>query len=329
MISNIQALRAFAALGVVLYHTDLRIPGLLHTDYLGVAIFFVISGFIMSYIARTSAVDFLRRRIVRIVPLYWIGLLIYAGLIVVVYPMMGKQTDNIVTVSSFVQDMLFIPKIDGHGANIKPALQVGWTLNLEMYFYVLFAAAMMVSRKYAPMIAATVVAITWLAARSLNLPPMIEFWGHDYTIFFSLGVAAYFISRSVNFAPIIGIAVTLVGVAALGFYITGGHTSAHYSAPFLIVLGAVLLEQSNVFIKSPAILSIGTASYALYLFHPFVIGLGNTVAPTQRGELWLSTLLVFLAVTFALAIHRMIERPITDLIRTTRVISPVETQAAQ
>ena len=49
MISNIQVLRAFAALAVVFYHTGYFIDGRVHTDFQGVAVFFVISGFIMVY----------------------------------------------------------------------------------------------------------------------------------------------------------------------------------------------------------------------------------------------------------------------------------------
>ena len=72
MLFNIQALRGFAALAVAFYHTDYRLPGDLHTDFRGVAIFFVISGFIMCFITRADPNDFLMKRAIRIVPMYWL-----------------------------------------------------------------------------------------------------------------------------------------------------------------------------------------------------------------------------------------------------------------
>ena len=75
MIQNIQALRAFAAISVALYHTGYNLFGV-STDFYGVAVFFVISGFIMCHISMRNGSEndpkiFILHRIVRIVPLYW------------------------------------------------------------------------------------------------------------------------------------------------------------------------------------------------------------------------------------------------------------------
>ena len=70
LLFNLQFLRGFAALGVVFYHTDFRLAGEWHTDFSGVAIFFVISGFIMCFITRVDADRFLVKRLIRIVPMY-------------------------------------------------------------------------------------------------------------------------------------------------------------------------------------------------------------------------------------------------------------------
>jgi exopolysaccharide production protein ExoZ len=72
VISNLQFLRAFAALGVVLYHANFQLVPGVHTDLQGVAIFFVVSGFIMCFITRDGADHFLGNRFVRIVPIYWL-----------------------------------------------------------------------------------------------------------------------------------------------------------------------------------------------------------------------------------------------------------------
>jgi len=70
-INNVQALRGFAALLVVLGHTEYAPPGMRPLGTFGVDIFFVISGFIMAMIVDRNPEKFLLRRFVRILPLYW------------------------------------------------------------------------------------------------------------------------------------------------------------------------------------------------------------------------------------------------------------------
>ena len=74
--NNIQILRGLAALAVAHYHTGALIFGV-HTDFSGVCVFFVISGFIMNHINRTDADQFRVKRLIRIVPLYWFASAFY------------------------------------------------------------------------------------------------------------------------------------------------------------------------------------------------------------------------------------------------------------
>ncbi|HEX9432895.1 MAG TPA: acyltransferase [Burkholderiales bacterium] len=70
MLDSVQALRALAALCVVVYHVDFVARGAF-----GVDIFFVISGFIICHVTAADHDGFLRKRLIRIVPLYWTGTL--------------------------------------------------------------------------------------------------------------------------------------------------------------------------------------------------------------------------------------------------------------
>ena len=70
-INNLQALRAYAALAVVVYHTGFIFPHMEQMGKFGVDIFFVISGYIMARICETDTRCFLRRRLIRILPPYW------------------------------------------------------------------------------------------------------------------------------------------------------------------------------------------------------------------------------------------------------------------
>jgi peptidoglycan/LPS O-acetylase OafA/YrhL len=71
-LNNLQVLRAFAAVSVALYHTFYILPGMQIFGSFGVDVFFVISGYIMARILHKSPDFFLRRRIIRIVPPYWL-----------------------------------------------------------------------------------------------------------------------------------------------------------------------------------------------------------------------------------------------------------------
>ena len=74
MIYNLQLLRALAALAVVYFHVTseagLGLP--VNIGAHGVDVFFVISGFIIAYIGARSPDGFLLRRLIRIVPFYWL-----------------------------------------------------------------------------------------------------------------------------------------------------------------------------------------------------------------------------------------------------------------
>ena len=313
MLANIQVLRAFAALAVVAYHTNYRLPGLLHTDFLGVATFFVISGFIMSYIRETAGV-FLIRRIIRIVPLYWLGTCLYAGMVVLIYTRIGKATDNTVTLSTFLQDLFFIPRFDGSDVLIYPVLGVGWTLNLEMYFYTLFAAMLFIDRQRAPILVGFALLTFWIVAKVFTLSPLVAFLAHDYVVYFVFGIAVFYLWRSIPKNATIGGSFLVGGFCLLvHFAISSGELSAKLAPP-MIVLGALILEGAGYPMKFRAPLLIGSASYALYLFHPFVIGLARaTLAPDSSAAV--VTMICTACLLLAILIHKLVEIPTLSTLR--------------
>jgi exopolysaccharide production protein ExoZ len=111
-ILNLQVLRGFAALGVVFYHTDFRLAGDWHTEFSGVAIFFVLSGFIMSYISQNGEQDFLFKRLIRIVPLYWIAT---ATMLIIGYRFAIFRPSTLMSgdpplIVNILRSMLFLPR---------------------------------------------------------------------------------------------------------------------------------------------------------------------------------------------------------------------------
>ena len=147
---SIQYLRALAALMVVLHHA------ITQNDWLynpiegyyafawGADIFFVISGFIMYVAARNeNHADFLGRRIIRVVPLYW-GATFALLAINTHFHIWGINSGDF---SHLIKSLFFIPDYSPyHPDMLWPYLIQGWTLNYEMLFYLIFFFGLMVKR---------------------------------------------------------------------------------------------------------------------------------------------------------------------------------------
>ncbi|HGH5415705.1 TPA: acyltransferase family protein [Citrobacter freundii] len=158
MLKSIQSLRGVAAWLVVIHHIhQIMLPsGIGYKNFdstiiafsSGVDLFFVISGFIIynSIMAsKSSAFIFLAKRLWRVVPLYWFYTFA-AVILTVLWPGIILQPN--VETGEVLKSFLFIPYINKEFGVHLPFLTVGWTLNYEMYFYVISFFALLISRKY-------------------------------------------------------------------------------------------------------------------------------------------------------------------------------------
>jgi exopolysaccharide production protein ExoZ len=147
VIRNVQVLRAVAALLVVFIHLDTLLAslGLPVFGGGGVDVFFVISGFIMVYttsLRDTGPWSFFADRIARIVPLYWSLTLALIVLNFVAPALLHSQA----TWRELIESLVFVPFEKPNGL-IAPVLYVGWTLNYEMFFYLLFAGGLLLHNR--------------------------------------------------------------------------------------------------------------------------------------------------------------------------------------
>lgn len=158
-IHTLQAMRAIAAWLVITDHSLLEIshnePGnpISHIAWTlgsgGICAFFVISGFIMVHICwesfgrQAAAADFLRRRVIRIVPLYWLAT--FAAL---AYHRVSATHGAHAGWSDLACSLAFIP-YSGDDGSWRPILPQGWTLNFEMMFYAVFALGLTLPRQIA------------------------------------------------------------------------------------------------------------------------------------------------------------------------------------
>lgn len=289
MIIPVQYLRGIAALMVVYHHisfqlakaqSDVVLP-LAGLGAAGVDIFFVISGFIMWITTRSAGLtpaQFLHRRIIRIVPLYWA---VTAFLFAVAYflpDLLGATEFNPVHA---LLSLFFIPaqhpRIDGE---ILPFFIQGWTLNYEMFFYAVFALAMAVNR--AAMFAIIALALGAFAAAGLVWTPenaILKFYASTLLFEFIGGMALGWLYLRYPCAPWpLGWFLIALGAAALlATGLTGYAFGPNGAAPeralawglpgLAIVAGAVYLAGPRRSEGTGLFWALGASSYALYLTH--------------------------------------------------------------
>lgn len=363
MINNLQFLRAFAALSVVFYHTGYTVNGI-STEFQGVAIFFAISGFIMTHISRESSDSFLKHRLIRIVPLYWITTIffvivtnlgltnpLYMGPVLIdwitrdpLYIFHWLSTQNGITNQvdqiPLIKSLFFIPYVDGTGV-MHPILGVGWTLNLEMFFYLLFALGLRINRGVAPvLVAATLLSIRAFQGFPLgNENTLATFYGHPYMDCFVLGIVAYYIWRyfpfgllSTNrfvlfFLVAFGLAVVSIFVMqntnSLGWVKLAAPVPLEvfgYVSPGLMLLLALFTNSMGWQVKSRFILLLGDSSYAIYLTHSIVVEMMRTVGGkidylNQKTNLDVVFFVLIIVSLVSIAVFLFVEKPIMKFLR--------------
>jgi exopolysaccharide production protein ExoZ len=307
---TIQALRAVAALLVVLLHAletwgervDPAAPGVSwENGAAGVDIFFIISGFVMVISSRRLAdqagawLIFLRHRVVRIVPLYW---LLTTVKILAVVVLGGVVLRTSLDFNFVAGSYLFLPVTDSAG-HFRPVLPVGWTLTYEFLFYLLFAVALAlrvdVLRVVIPglgLIAISALARTdgWPAWTILFDTIVVEF-------VFGVMLAKWTL-RGFRLPPAIAGVFILFGFGLILIMpmISENARVLTWGIPaFAVVAGAVSLEPLVRSALPRWLLTLGDASYSIYLSHGFVLpALGILVDQIVSPGLWTEGLTIML-----------------------------------
>ena len=321
-LDNIQVLRAFAALAVVFFHTAYTCPGMLRPiGSFGVDIFFVISGFIMAMICRAESAVFLRKRLIRIVPLYWtLTLIVFASL--ALHPGLDPVLER--TPAVLAKSLFFLPHIRPDGS-LLPILVVGWTLNYELCFYLFLTLALLFTKKHPALLASVLLIFFMLAMRLLPSSTASSFYGRPILLEFVAGILAYHLDtfapapRCIALRPLLLAFIPLAIAALVLVQARDLHrlpTALTLGLPaFLLVQSAVLLSKSGLDARWPLPVLLGDASYSLYLTHPFVISafkrLVGTHAPALAPDRLLGMLAVLvLASAVSVAVHLTVDRPL-------------------
>lgn len=319
--TSIQILRGLAALMVVTYHLpgalgmlDLRIPVLNS----GVDLFFVISGFVMVLSTENRRSDhraFLMQRFTRVVPFYWVMTFL---MVAALWLFAGRA----VSLEQITNSLLFIPYLDTVTGYVQPVLGVGWTLNLEILFYILFAATMGFGR-WTQMAAVGVVFAIAVAARIIFKPAadtVLFFYTTPILFEFLAGMAlGHLVGRLARLPAFLGASAIVFAIMSMLVMVLGFNlprTLAQGIPALILVAGCISLE--NYFrLFAPRLLArLGDASYSLYLTHPIVLLATAPVVASVSVSPWLAGMVIVTAcIAVSLASYSFIEKPLLAISR--------------
>jgi len=332
---NLQFLRGIGALLVVADHAIARLVK--HGGYpsayeqlawrvgtVGVEVFFAISGFIMVYTMgdlfgrSENAGQFLRRRFLRIAPLYY---LTTAAMIAMVVLLKHEPPPAL---SELARSLAFIPYWSAPGM-LRPVYELGWTLNWEVFFYLLFAAAMLLPLRIGLPLVLAVLAM--LAGGGQFAPDgematgqlgaLAAFYADPIALYFALGVVIAVLHRRWGARQTRAPDLLLCAVAGAALLIAG--ISAQIPdllAALLAVALASLLRGAAPAPRWGAICRVlGDTSYAVYLTHSFILGpiCAAFVKLPFRGPMVIVIEVVIawcMALILAWLTWRYVERPI-------------------
>lgn len=340
-IYSIQALRAVAAVLVVIYHARglafvyqerygtgqtlfFDFAFLREIGAFGVDIFFVISGFIMTYITwheprDTSSIwPFLKRRLARIVPSYWLYTLVMMTALFLTSEQFVQQTG----ISDIIYSLLFIPYQPTEGT-LSPILAVGWTLSYEMYFYILVAIGLLWPRRIF-LVGLGVYFFLSVSAPLFFTPTLATFSTMTNLLvlefYFGMLICVAYVhfggfGKKAGWAALIFSGIMIAGWFQFTPSLT--YRGLVWGLPAAgIVVWFLSRESATGFFARPLWQALGASSYSLYLTHVIIlpvlarIGGATRLLPHVPMDVYL-VIVVTISIVAAHILYLFVEKPLS------------------
>ena len=281
-IECIQVLRVFAALGIAAFHITFIADTGLYLEF-GVHLFFLISAFLIMYTTQKKVVEgFLRKRLVRLIPLYWL-MTIATFLAAKIIP---SFADGTIGTAELVKSLLFIPYfrdgMKGTGV-IRPIVGPAWTLYYEIYLSVLFAILLQITKKYerfykyrGAFTVGVCVVLAIIGKLYAFQTPFLRVITTDYVLDFAAGVVAFELLKRIyhkNFAvwqrtvwvAVAGVCVLLIVVVDFPLFAIIWRMLLSFVIFVFFVVGMKNIKMPKYLV------TFGDMSYSFYMLHYYVI----------------------------------------------------------
>jgi peptidoglycan/LPS O-acetylase OafA/YrhL len=330
-------IRGLAALWVVLFHASegghidhlkASLPVglarlLFDWGHLGVALFFVLSGFVMLHSVRRLPFDaalakrFMLRRLLRLTPPYYASIAFVIAYTALKARLQHQavalpELDTVLSHLLYMQDMLGAPTIS----------VVYWTLCIEIQFYLAFAVMRWIQHRAQVRLGAQTAALVVLAFGALAGLPWAFGWSWSAAIYpggflsfwyaFMLGVLIAAQSSGERSLRLLCVAYAVV-LAVAGAVADSSFVFASLAGGAMLVGGSVLPWFERM-LNQRWLQFLGLVSYSLYLTHNQLTGATaflskRFIAAGVFGELALLVAIVAVCLAFATLAQRLVERP--------------------
>lgn len=273
---SIQLMRGLAALTVIFMHIQMIKRGAF-----GVELFFCISGFIMMHVTQRGYEHFFTKRLIRIVPLYWLAAFLTAAILVIA-PAVFRTL--VFKPEFFVKTLLFLPFYykGASGSTVNSLVQVGWTLMLEMFYYVLFYISTRISQKHRHYISSLILIVLVTVGSIVKTDnTFVRFYCQPVMLEFIFGMFSYKLltNETTRAFKSFGKSVCVVSGCVLWLflffiddipYVERMDRFIKYGLISFAVFLLLFKGFENCSIPKPLI-ALGNISYSLYLTHSFVV----------------------------------------------------------
>lgn len=320
---NLQELRGMAALLIVISHIPLfkKMIGPSFGGY-GVAIFFLLSGFLVAYSTQNGNKLFLTKRSIRIIPVYYLMTVLTYILVSIKPSLFNTTTANPIYLA---KSLLFIPYVNPNGI-VRPILDVAWALLPEVWLYLLYWIVMKVSHKYRNEIVAIILFLIFLLGEIFLKSNPIYSQYRFSCLTFTIGILIYLVwLSSNNEKKVVAKSKWKWILCSLLFWSAG--VAYNYSIQFgldaislllpVLVFVCYLVNDSAIY-NSKMIMRVATFSYSLYLSHEFVVkGFSRLLFSLNEvtvENVLLSGICIFIAVIVGFVLNCFFEKPATNFL---------------
>lgn len=328
---DIDGLRAIAVLAVITYHAfPLQVTG----GFIGVDIFFVISGYLISSIvikklnsADFSFSEFYEKRIKRLFPTLILVLLtcIASGWLLLLHEEYEQLGYHIASASVFFSNFTLASESGyfNNAAESKPLLHL-WSLAIEEQFYLIWPMLLWffwrMKYRFRALMLITIFSSYLLNIKETNLDKNISFYLPQVR-FFEIALGSLLANFEINIknhndtvkntASILGFSILIYGFLEID-------KNLKYPGQWVLVpvLGALLIIYAgpksflnNLFLSKKPIVYIGLISYSLYLWHWPLLSIFRIVNGENANPLNAS-IIIFISLILSISTYHFIERPL-------------------
>jgi len=251
---------------------------------------------------------FIVNRIRRVVPLYWFFTLLMAAIMLLMPGLLKNTTFNL---PDLIQSLAFWPHFStAQSDQVWPIVAPGWSLNYEMYFYLLFALSLLLSNRLQLLFVTTGISAVFLASLAAETGgPVSLFYSNSIVFEFIFGMLlAEYWKRGYRLSSGAGWLLLISGFLLISLQLPVPRIFEFGVPATLVVAGALFVRLPEI--KWASLL--GDASYALYLSHIFTLGLLRKVLPPFLGDgamaaFWFTVISMIVCTLASIFIHLWID----------------------